>query len=76
MVDVTQRPSEPLVQDIKCFIRAFRGKDENARAEIDTYMDYCAKRWQTREGTYQLKFTRRLEPKTRLSYHIKWSNAK
>ena len=46
---------EPLVLDIKCFIRAFRGKDENARVEIDTYMDYCAKRWQTREGTYQLK---------------------
>ena len=29
--------------------------DENAHAVIDTYMDYCAKRWQTREGTYQLK---------------------
>ena len=28
-----------------------RGKDENAHAVIDTYMDYCAKRWQTREGT-------------------------
>ena len=23
----------------------------NAHAEIDTYMDYCAKRWQTTEGT-------------------------
>jgi len=51
---------EPLVLDIKCFIRAFRGKDENARVEIDTYMDYCAKRWQAREGTYQLKRPRLL----------------
>ena len=34
----------PLVLDINGFIRAFRGKEENARAEIDTYMDYCAKR--------------------------------
>ena len=54
----------PLVLDINGFIRAFRGKDENARAEIDTYMDYCAKRWQTREGTYQLK-RRRLLPDVR-----------
>ena len=53
-----------LVLDIKGFVRAFRGKDEHARAEIDTYMDYCAKRWQTREGTYQLK-RRRLLPDVR-----------
>ena len=46
---------------INGFIHAFRGKDEDARAKIDTYMDYCAKRWQTREGTYQLK-RRRLLP--------------
>ena len=54
----------PLVLDINGFIRAFRGKDENARAEIDTYMDYCAKRWQTREGAYQLT-RRRLLPDVR-----------
>ena len=54
----------PLVLDINGFIHAFRGKDEDARAEIDTYMDYCAKRWQTREGTYQLK-RRRLLPDVR-----------
>ena len=34
----------PEVLDINGFIRAFRGKDENAHAVIDTYMDYCAKR--------------------------------
>ena len=38
----------PEVLDMNGFIRAFRGKDENAHAVIDTYMDYCAKRWQTR----------------------------
>ena len=54
----------PLVLDINGFIHAFRGKEEDARAEIDTYMDYCAKRWQTREGTYQLK-RRRLLPDVR-----------
>ena len=54
----------PHILDISGFIRAFRGKDENARAEIDTYMSYCAKRWQTREGTYQLK-RRRLLPDVR-----------
>ena len=54
----------PEVLDINGFIRAFRGKDENAHAVIDTYMDYCAKRWQIREGTYQLK-RRRLLPDVR-----------
>jgi len=50
----------PEVLDMNGFIRAFRGKDENAHAVIDTYVDYCAKRWQTREGTYQLKRRRLL----------------
>ena len=54
------RGRAPEVLDINGFIRAFRGKDENAHAVIDTYMDY----WQTREGTYQLK-RRRLLPDVR-----------
>ena len=49
---------------IKGFLHAFRGKEEDARAEVDAYMEYCAKRWQTREGTYQLK-RRRLLPDVR-----------
>jgi len=53
----------PEVLDINGSIRAFKGKDENAHAVL-TYMDYCAKRWQTREGTYQLK-RRRLLPDVR-----------
>ena len=54
----------PLVLDIKDFVHAFRGKEEDARAEVDTYMDPCAKWWQTREGTYQLK-RRQLLPDVR-----------
>ena len=56
--------SAPLVQDFKGFLHAFRGKEEDARAEVEAYMEYCAKRWQTREGTYQLK-RRRLLPDVR-----------
>jgi len=56
--------SAPLVQDFKGFLHAFRGKEEAARAEVEAYMEYCAKRWQTREGTYQLK-RRRLLPDVR-----------
>ena len=46
---------EPQVLDIKELMRAFRNKDQEARAEIIEYMKYCAKRWQTREGRYQIK---------------------
>ena len=45
-------------------IRAFHAKEEEARATIDSFMHYCAKRWQTREGTYQLK-RRKLLPDVR-----------
>ena len=54
----------PRVQDIKGFLHIFRGKEEEARAEVDAFMECCAKRWQTREGTYQLK-RRRLLPDVR-----------
>ena len=43
---------------------ALRVKEEEARAEVDGFMEYCAKRWQTKEGTYQLK-RRRLLPDVR-----------
>jgi len=33
----------PLVQDIKGFLHAFRGKEEDARLEVDTYMEDCAR---------------------------------
>ena len=56
--------SAPLVQDLQGLLQAFRGKEEDARAEVEAYMEYCTKRWQTREGTYQLK-RRRLLPDVR-----------
>ena len=55
--------------DLHGLIQAFRGKEESARAEVEAFMEHCAKRWQTKEGTYQLK-RRRLLPdvrETRLS---------
>ena len=49
---------------LKSFLHALRGKEEDAPSEVEAYMEYCAKRWQTREGTYQLK-RRRLLPDVR-----------
>ena len=40
------------------------GARKRMLVEVDAYMEYCAKRWQTREGTYQLK-RRRLLPDVR-----------
>ena len=56
--------SAPLVQNLQGLLQAFRDKEGDARAEVEAYMEYCAKRWQTREGTYQLK-RRRLLPDVR-----------
>ena len=56
--------SAPLVQDLQGLLQAFRGKEEVARTEVETFMEHCAKRWQTKEGTYQLK-RRRLLPDVR-----------
>ena len=39
-------------------------KEAVAQSEVDAFMENCAKRWQTREGTYQLK-RRRLKPDVR-----------
>ena len=36
-------------------------KEAVAQSEVDAFMENCAKRWQTKEGTYQLK-RRRLKP--------------
>ena len=65
----------PLVQDIKDFLHIFRGKEEEARAEVDAFMENCAKRWPIRESTYQFK-RRRLLPESRdeghLIFHMAW----
>ena len=56
--------SAPLALDLNGLLQAFRGKEEGARAEVEAFMEHCAKRWQAKEGTYQLK-RRRLLPDVR-----------
>ena len=56
--------SVPGVPDQQSRLQVLRGKEEVARTEIETFMEHCAKRWQTKEGTYQLK-RRRLLPDVR-----------
>jgi len=53
-----------LVLDLRGLIQAFRDKEASVRAEVEAFMEHCAKRWQTKEGTYQLK-RRRLLPEVR-----------
>ena len=52
--------SVPVVLDLQGLLQLFRGKEEVARAEVETFMEHCAKRWKTKEGTYQLKRQRLL----------------
>ena len=47
--------SAPGVPDLQGRLQVLRGKEEVARTEVETFMEHCAKRWQTKEGTYQLK---------------------
>eukprot|EP00434_Breviolum_minutum_P009482 symbB.v1.2.008351.t1/scaffold507.1/size305965/21 len=47
--------SEPFIYDIKKLLKALSDKETAAQSEVDAFMENCAKRWQTREGTYQLK---------------------
>ena len=54
----------PLVFDFKSLLKALSDKEAEAQSEVDAFMEHCAKRWQTREGTYQLK-RRRLKPDVR-----------
>lgn len=54
----------PMVLDISGIVREFRQKDKAAQLAIDAFMEHCAKRWQTKEGTYQIK-RRRLLPDVR-----------
>ena len=56
--------SEPFVFDFKNLLKALSRKEAEAQSEVDAFMENCAKRWQTREGTYQLK-RRRLKPDVR-----------
>ena len=59
-----KKQSEPFVYDFKKLLKALSDKEAVAQSEVDAFMENCAKRWQTREGTYQLK-RRRLKPDVR-----------
>ena len=50
-----KKQSVPFVYDFKTLLKALSDKDTAAQSEVDAFMENCAKRWQTREGTYQLK---------------------
>ena len=39
----------------KSLLKALSGEEAEAQSEVDAFVEHCAKRWQTREGTYQLK---------------------
>ena len=56
--------SEPMVFEFKSLLKALSVKEAEAHSDVDAFMEHCAKRWQTREGTYQLK-RRRLKPDVR-----------
>ena len=63
---------DAILQRSKCAIdpgpagtsTGFPGQEEVARAEVEAFMEHCAKRWQTKEVTFQLK-RRRLLPDVR-----------
>ena len=46
---------EPFVFDFKKLLKALSAKDTAAQLEVDIFMENCAKRWQTKDGTYRLK---------------------
>ena len=46
---------DPFVFDFKELLKALSAKDKAAQLEVDIFMENCAKRWQTKDGTYRLK---------------------
>ena len=62
-ISLTDLPG-PFVFDFKKLLMALSDTEAVAQSEVDAFMENCAKRWQTREGTYQLK-RRRLKPDVR-----------
>eukprot|EP00434_Breviolum_minutum_P011485 symbB.v1.2.010124.t1/scaffold618.1/size180184/1 len=69
-----KKQSEPFVYDFKKLLKALSDKEAVAQSEVDAFMENCAKRWQTREGTYQLK-RRRLKLSIQLQILI-WLTSK
>eukprot|EP00434_Breviolum_minutum_P038312 symbB.v1.2.033979.t1/scaffold4298.1/size41722/2 len=63
-MELFRERSTPFAFDFKSLLQALSQKEAEAQSEVDAFMEHCAKRWQTREGTYQLK-RRRLKPDVR-----------
>ena len=56
--------SVPVVFDFQSLLKALLEKEAEAHSDVEAFMEHCAKRWQTRDGTHQLK-RRRLKPDVR-----------
>ena len=56
--------STPFVFEFKSLLQALSEKEAAAQSEVGACMEHCAKRWQIRNCTYQLK-RRRLKPDVR-----------
>ena len=55
---------EPYTFNSKKLLKALYHKEGAAQSEVDFFLENCAKKWQTREGTYQIK-RQRLKPDVR-----------
>ena len=55
---------EPYTFNSKTLLKALYHKEGAAQSEVDFFLENCAKKWQTREGTYQIK-RQRLKPDVR-----------
>ena len=49
--------SAPVVPDLQGPLQVLRSKEEVARAEVETFMEHCAKRWQTEQGEADVDMT-------------------
>ena len=55
---------EPYTFNSKNLLKALYHKEGAAQSEVDFFLENCAKKWQTREDTYQIK-RQRLKPDVR-----------
>ena len=56
--------AEPYTFTSKKLLKALYHKEGTAQSEVDFFLENCAKKWQTREDTYQIK-RQRLKPDVR-----------
>ena len=55
---------EPYTFNFRKLLKALYHKEGAVQSEVDFFLENCAKKWQTREGTYQIK-RQRLKPDVR-----------